>query len=157
MKCDLEFIFLLFRGVLETLIRRHFPAPVSALASINWSLFDNDPTLPRSCRKRKRAVRRPRTTTFQDDSIMSDSDDSSSPGGSDSAVESSSDDENDKGETSDSDSDSSSEGKSSSLDSDKEDFNPFGSSGESCANHIHVLDACYSISSTHLAGIIIQD
>ena len=123
----------LFRGVLETLIRRHFPAPVSALASINWSLLDNDPTLPRSCRKRKRAAPRPRMTTFRDDKdgVMSDSDDSSSPGGSDSAVESSSDDENDKGETSDdSDSDSSSEGKSSGLDSDKEDFNPFGSSGE---------------------------
>ena len=124
-------IFLLFRGVLETLIRRHFPAPVSALASIDWSLLENDPTLPRSCRRRKRAAPRPRTTTFQDDTMMSDSDDSSSPGGSDSAMESSSDDENDKGETSDdSDSDSSSEGKSSSLDSDKEDFNPFGSSGK---------------------------
>ena len=124
-------IFVLFRGVLETLIRQHFPAPVSALASINWSLMDNDVTLPRSCWKRKRAAPRPRMTTFQEDSIMSDSDDSSSPEASDSAVESLSDDENDKEETSDdSDSDSSSEGKSSSLDSEKEDFNPFGSSGE---------------------------
>ena len=37
-------IFVLFRGVLETLIRHHFPTPVSALASIDWSLMDNDVT-----------------------------------------------------------------------------------------------------------------
>ena len=124
-------IFVLFRGVLETFIQWHFPTPVSALASIDWSLMDNDVTLPRSCRKRKRAAPHPHTTTFQDDSIMSDSDDSSSPEAGDSAVESSSNDENNKGETSDdSDSDSSSKEKSSSLDSDKEDFNSFGSSGE---------------------------
>ena len=122
--------YLLCRGVLETLIRKHFPDPVSALASIDWSLLDNDPTLPCSCRKRKRAAPRPCTTVYKDDkdSIMSESDDSSSPGGSDSAVESSSDDGDDKGETSDdSDSDASSNEKSSSVDSDKEDFNPFGS------------------------------
>ena len=40
-----------FRGVLETLIRRHFPTPSSG---IDWTLFENDPTLPDNCRKRKR-------------------------------------------------------------------------------------------------------
>ena len=55
---------IMHRGVLETLIWRHFPVPVSALASIDWSLFDNNSTLLRSCQKRKRAAPRPHTTVF---------------------------------------------------------------------------------------------
>lgn len=41
----------LTRGVLETLIRRHFPMPTSG---IDMTLFVDDPTLPGNSRKRKR-------------------------------------------------------------------------------------------------------
>ena len=122
----------LFRGVLETLIRRHFPTPSSDMAGINWSLIENDPTLPRSCRKRKRPYRaRQRGPLFQeDDPHSSDSDNSSgSPERSDSAVESSSDGE----DSSDGSGSSSSDERSSDNDSvDHPDYNPFGSdpSGE---------------------------
>lgn len=39
------------RGVLETLIQRHFPTPSSG---INWNLFDSDPTLPENCRRSRK-------------------------------------------------------------------------------------------------------
>ena len=39
------------RGVLESLVKRHFPSPSTG---INWSLFENDPTLPMNRKKRKR-------------------------------------------------------------------------------------------------------
>lgn len=42
------------RGVLETLIRRHFPTPSSG---IDMRLFADDPTLPGNSRKRKRGGR----------------------------------------------------------------------------------------------------
>ena len=42
------------RGVLETLIRRHFPTPTSG---IDMTLFADDPTLPGNRRKRKRGSR----------------------------------------------------------------------------------------------------
>lgn len=109
------------RGVLETLIRRHFPSPAAepGLAGIDWSLIDNDPTLPRSCRRRRQR-KKPvgqREETFGD----SDSDASSdSPERSDSAVESSS----DEGERSSEGSGSSS---SESGDDEDNDINPFGS------------------------------
>ena len=117
---------LLSRGVLETLIKRHFPAPVpeSGLLGIDWSLIDNDPTLPQSCRKmrRPRGPRKPRKSLpFQENSNNSDSEDSSgSPERSDSAVESSS----DEGERSSEGSGSSSSESEEDADSD---VNPFGS------------------------------
>ena len=42
---------LCLRGVLETLVQRHFPTPSSG---INWNLFDSDPTLPGSCRRSRK-------------------------------------------------------------------------------------------------------
>ncbi|XP_011404218.2 PREDICTED: protein strawberry notch homolog 1-like isoform X2 [Amphimedon queenslandica] len=39
------------KGVLESLIKRHFPTPTDGN---DWSVFENDSTLPRNCRKRKR-------------------------------------------------------------------------------------------------------
>ena len=113
------------RGVLETLIRRHFPVPVPepGLSSIDWSLMDNDPTLPRSCRVKKQQRRVSRKTDrflpMEEDLNFSDSEDSSSsPERSDSAVESSLDD----GEKS-----SEGSGSSSSESEDEEDsnVNPF--------------------------------
>ena len=41
------------RGVLESLIKRHFPTPTDGN---EWSVFENDSTLPRNCRKRKRGI-----------------------------------------------------------------------------------------------------
>eukprot|EP00731_Ephydatia_muelleri_P023466 Em0015g1049a len=80
------------KGVIETLMQRHFPVPTASEAGINWSLFDNDPTLPGNTRKRKRGEKR--APTFDEEEFSSDSDDSSDgPNNSDSAVESSSDDE----------------------------------------------------------------
>lgn len=110
---------LLTRGVLETLIRRHFPSPAAqpGLAGIDWSLIDNDPTLPRSCRRRRQ---RKKPVGVMEASPDSDSDDSSSPERSDSAVESSS----DEGERSSEGSGSSS---SESEDDEDNDVNPFGS------------------------------
>ena len=62
----------LSRGVLETLIKRHFPTPTTV--GFDWNLFENDPTLPNSCRKRKRNNNR--GAMFQDEEFSSDSDDS---------------------------------------------------------------------------------
>lgn len=115
------------RGVLETLIRRHFPVPAPApgLSGIDWSLIENDPTLPQSCRSggtRKRRTRGPRkrVSVIQEEEFNSDSEDSSgSPEKSDSAVECSS----DEGEQSSEGSGSSS---SESDDDEDSDANPFG-------------------------------
>ncbi|XP_065892542.1 protein strawberry notch homolog 1-like isoform X2 [Dysidea avara] len=68
------------KGVLETLIRRHFPTPSSG---IDMRLFADDPTLPGNSRKRKRGAH---GLFFDDDD---DSSDTSSSEGSDSAVSSS--------------------------------------------------------------------
>ena len=64
------------RGVLESLIKRHFPA--SSRVGMDWSLFDSDPTLPTNCRKRKQRG----GPMFQDEEFSSDSDDSRLGGGS---------------------------------------------------------------------------
>lgn len=116
-------LFPSYRGVLETLIRRHFPvpAPEPGLAGIDWNLVDNDPTLPQSCKKkRRRATRKSRLMMLEEGGVggFSDSEDTSSgsPEKSDSAVESSSDDS------------SEGSGSSSSEDEDGDDgnSNPFG-------------------------------
>ena len=113
------------RGVLETLIRRHFPtpSPEPGLAGIDWSLMDNDPTLPRSCRRKRRARdpgKRMRMWEVDTPNDSNSEDSSGSPEKSDSAVESSS----DEGERSSEGSGSSS---SESEDDDDNDVNPFGS------------------------------
>ena len=51
------------RGVLETLIRRHFPTPTSG---IDMTLFADDPTLPGNSRKRKRGGGGGRALFFED-------------------------------------------------------------------------------------------
>lgn len=85
--------------------------------------MDNDPTLPRSCRRKRRANGPRKPVGFQESELMSDSDSeesSDSPERSDSAVESSS----DEGERSSEGSGSSS---SESEDDEDNDINPFGS------------------------------
>ena len=103
------------------------------MGDIDWSIFNDDPTLPRSCRKRKRNATRRQGPLFQeDDPGSSDSGETSdSVRGSDSAVESSSDEgEESSGESGSSTSES--EDGSQAEDGDKDDFNPFGAdiSGE---------------------------
>lgn len=115
------------RGVLETLIRRHFPSPTAepGLAGIDWSLIDNDPTLPRSCLRRRQ---RKKPVPGQAEEFMSDSDESSdSPERSDSAVESSSDEEGRSSEGSGSSSSEEGDDEDDDDGDDDNDVNPFGS------------------------------
>ena len=105
------------------------PAVESGLSGIDWSLMDNDPTLPQSCKKKRRRATRKIGHVMMDEevSMFSDSEDTSSgsPEKSDSAVESSSDEDSSEGSGS-----SSSE----SEDGDDGNANPFGNdfAGQLC-------------------------
>lgn len=104
------------------------PIPEPGLSMINWSLVDNDPTLPQSCRmKKQRASRKTRLFLPEEEDHFSESEDSSgSPERSDSAVESSSDEEGDRS------SEGSGSSSSESENDDDSNVNPFscGFSGE---------------------------